>query len=182
MDLAAGELPDEPGLDRAEGDLAALRFLTDAVHILKDPADLGAGEIGVDEEAGAALEELFQALCLQFLTVIRGAAVLPDDGAVNGVAGLPVPHDDGLALVRDADCGNVLGRGFRLRKRFARDGIHRKPDLFRVMLDPAGFREILGEFPLLHFHDAALLVEQDAAVRGRSGVQRHQHFFHSFPP
>ncbi len=164
MDLAAGEFPDEPGLDRAECDLAALRFLPDALHIFKDPAHLGAGEIRVDQKSRAALEEFLQTFRFQFLAVSRGAAVLPDDGTVNGIAGLSVPHDDGLTLVRNTDRRDVFGSGFCLLKRLARHGIHGKPDLFRVMLDPAGLREILGEFPLLHFDDRTLFVKEDAAI------------------
>ena len=41
---------------------------------------------------------------------VGGAAVLPDDGAVHGLAGGAVPHHGGLALVGDADRGDVLGR------------------------------------------------------------------------
>ena len=38
---------------------------------------------------------------------VGGAAVLPDDGAVHGRAGGAVPHHGGLALVGDADGGDV---------------------------------------------------------------------------
>ena len=37
-----------------------------------------------------------------------GAGVLPDDGVVDGLAGGPVPHHRGLALVGDADRGEVV--------------------------------------------------------------------------
>ncbi len=39
---------------------------------------------------------------------VGGAAVLPDDGAVHGLAGRAVPHHRGLALVGDADGGDVV--------------------------------------------------------------------------
>ena len=45
---------------------------------------------------------------LQFGADVGGAAVLPDDGAVHGLAGGAVPHHGGLALVGDADRGDVL--------------------------------------------------------------------------
>ena len=47
---------------------------------------------------------------LQLGADVGGAAVLPDDGAVHGLPGGAVPHHGGLALVGDADRGDVLCR------------------------------------------------------------------------
>ena len=50
----------------------------------------------------------------------RGAAVLPDDGVVDRPAGRAVPHDRGLALVGDAERGDVRARSApALRQRVA---------------------------------------------------------------
>src|SRR5207244_11465518 len=48
---------------------------------------------------------------------VGGAAILPDDGVVDRLAGRAVPHDRGLALVGDADGGDVLRRKPGLRDR-----------------------------------------------------------------
>ena len=48
---------------------------------------------------------------------IRGAAVLPDDGVVDRLAGGAVPEHRGLALIGDADAGDVSGGKPRLRHR-----------------------------------------------------------------
>ena len=56
------------------------------------------------------------------------------------------------------------------------------PDLVGIMLDPARFGEILGEFFLGHAANFAVVVKQDAAVRGRSGVKRHNVLFHKALP
>src|SRR5205823_142151 len=65
------------------------------------------------------------------------AAVLPDDGAVNGPSGGAVPDDDGLALVGDPDGGDLggppVGGGQRLADG-AGDGV---PDVLGLVLDPA---------------------------------------------
>src|SRR3569832_700467 len=63
---------------------------------------------------------------------------LPHDRVVDGLAGLAIPQDRGLALARDAD------RRDRLRidsfQRLAERVEDRAPDVFRIVLDPAGLR------------------------------------------
>ena len=88
MDLAAGELPDKPGVHGSEAELARLGLLAGAGHVVQDPADLGAGEVGVDDEAGLLADEI--GLVTQGVAEFGGAAVLPDDGVVHGLAGLGV--------------------------------------------------------------------------------------------
>ena len=56
---------------------------------------------------------------LQSRADVGGAAVLPDDGAMHGLPGGAVPHDGGLALVGDADRGDVLCREAGLLQRLA---------------------------------------------------------------
>ncbi len=52
-------------------------------------------------------EELFQILSLQLLAIACGTAVLPDDGVVDRLAGLAVPHHNGFALVGDTESGDI---------------------------------------------------------------------------
>ena len=54
---AAGELPDEPGVDGAEGQLAGLGPGAGAGDVVEQPGDLGAGEVGVDDQAGLLADE-----------------------------------------------------------------------------------------------------------------------------
>ena len=54
---AAGELPDEPGVDGAEGEFAALGARPRAGHVVEQPGELGAGEIGVEHQPGLAREQ-----------------------------------------------------------------------------------------------------------------------------
>ena len=49
-----------------------------------------------------------QAVALHLVAEAGGAAVLPDDGVADRLAGLAVPDDGGFALVGDADGGDVL--------------------------------------------------------------------------
>ena len=50
--LAAGEPPEQIAIDGAEHQLAALGACARAGDVVEDPGDLGAGEIGIDDQAG----------------------------------------------------------------------------------------------------------------------------------
>ena len=122
---AAGQLPDHPGVHGAEGDLAVLRPLLEAVDVVEEPLDLRAREVGVDDEAGLVRDHLVVALLGELVADLGPPPVLPDDGVVDGLAGLPVPHHDGLALVGDADGRYVFWRHARphLSPRASRQGL-----------------------------------------------------------
>jgi len=51
---------------------------------------------------------LVETFCLQLITKLGGTAVLPHNRGVNWLACRSIPYDGGLALVGDADGGNVL--------------------------------------------------------------------------
>ncbi len=72
---------------------------------------------------------------------IGGAAVLPDDRAVHGLAGRAVPQHHGLALVGDADGARCAAPA--ARQRLARRGQRVAPDILRVVLHPARCRVML---------------------------------------
>ena len=108
---------------------------------------------------------------LQPIAEVGGAAVLPDDRVVDGLAGLAIPDDRGLALVGDADGGDVARPELRPAQRLGGDGDLRRPDLLRVVLDPAGLRKDLLELLLADGHDGAVVIENDGARAGRALVE-----------
>ena len=81
----------------------------------------------------------------QLVAARGGAAVLPDERAVQRLAGRGVPDADRLALVGDADGLQLPGRDAGVVERLARDRLRDRPDLRGVVLDPAGLREVLRE-------------------------------------
>ncbi len=163
VERALRELPDQPGVHRAEGELAARRAGARAGHVVQDPAELAGGEVGVDDQARLALDHPAVARLLPLVAEARGAAILPHDRVVDRLARAAVPHDRGFALVGDADGRDVRGLHVRLREHLGGDVALGRPDLARVVLDPARLREHLAEFLLRDSDDAAGVVEQDGA-------------------
>jgi hypothetical protein len=115
------------------------------VGILDQPLDLRPGEIGVDHQARPLADERLVPLLSELVAAGGRAAVLPDERAMDGLACVRVPGDHGLALVGDPDPLQV-----RALNRSVGEGADRHvpghlPDLGRVVLHPARFREMLLE-------------------------------------
>ena len=172
MHSAAGQLPDQPCVHSAEQDLPCLGPLPRTGHIVQDPLDLRCGEIGIGHQAGVLPDVVCHAgLLQQFIHQRSRAAALPDDGIVDGAAGGLFPQDGGLALVGDADGGNVMDIHAALGHHLVHDPVLGGPDLHGVVLHPALLRVDLLKLPLLHRDDVLLVVKQDGAAAGGSLVQ-----------
>ena len=50
--VAAGQVPDEPAIDGAKGQLAALGARPRARHVVQNPLHLGRGKIRIEHQAG----------------------------------------------------------------------------------------------------------------------------------
>ncbi len=96
----------------------------------------------------------------------RRAPVLPDDGAVDGPAARPVPDHRRLALVGDADGGDLARRGAGLVERLAAGRERRLPQVLRLVLHPARGREVLRELALRHGGDGGVGPEEDGPRGG----------------
>ena len=93
MHLAACQAPDEPGVDSPETKFPGCGTLACFGHVVQNPFDFRCAEIGIDDEARALADEVCLAFRLQAVAVFRSAPVLPDDGVVDGLFGINVPHD-----------------------------------------------------------------------------------------
>jgi hypothetical protein len=51
MHLAAGQPPEQEAVDGAEGEFAPFGAGAGALHLVEQPGDLGAGEIGIEQQA-----------------------------------------------------------------------------------------------------------------------------------
>jgi hypothetical protein len=168
--VASGELEREPGIDRAEGGAAGV----DAAGP-EQPLDLRPGEVGVEDEPGALAKERLVAGGAQLFAAVGGAAVLPDERALQRRAGAPVPGHDRLALVGDPDCAQGGPVDARLGESSRSDRARGLPDLVGVVLDPARAREVLLELGVGAPGERALGVEDDARRAGRALVDREDH-------
>src|SRR5579863_2259404 len=175
--FALGETPEEPGIDCAEGEFASISEAARAGHIVEDPGDLGCGEIGIDQKSRTLLDQPAVTLAAQLLAESGGAAILPDDGVADGTSCFAIPDDGCLALIGDADGGDVgrLRPGFG--ECFERNGNLRKSNLIGIVLDPSGLRKDLIEFLLGHSFDSSTLIKEESSRACGSLIQR-QDIFH----
>ena len=151
-------------------------------HILKNPADFGAGEVGVYEQAGLVPYLVCEAERLEGVAVLRGAAVLPDDGVVDGLARAGVPYDCGFTLVGDAHGGKLRGVYAALFKHAEHDFALAVPYFQRVVFYPAGTGEMLCKLFLADVERSALVIEDDGAGTACSLIKRKNIFFHNCVP
>ncbi len=133
----AGQVPQQPAVDGAEQRVARLGGRPGAVDVLQDPLQLAAGEVGGRRQPGPLPDQLAAPVPVQRGGDRVGAGVLPDDRVAVGLAGPPVPHHRGLALVGDADRGQVTGPQPGPAQAGFDDLAGARPDLRRVMLHPA---------------------------------------------
>ena len=163
-DMAAGELEDEPRVDRPEGGAAS------RLDVPPKPFDLRGREVGVDDQPRALPHKRFMPGGLELVAARRRAAVLPDERVVDGLARLGVPGDHRLALVGDPDRVQLGALDPRVHDRLRADPAGHLPDLGRVVLHPTGLREVLLELRVGASGDPALAVEDEAGGPGRALV------------
>ncbi len=111
------------------------------------------------------------ALVLERLAEVGRAAVLPDDGALEGRARLAVEADRCFSLVGDADrddlvTGVATRRGDVSERRHGEAG-----DLFGVVLDLPGRGEELGELSVGLVEDLQTGAKGDGPHARRAGVE-----------
>jgi len=169
---AAGQLPNQPAVNRTECQFAFSGACPGSGDVVEDPANLGGGEIRVDDQSGLLLHGFGRAVVLQLLTEFRRPPVLPDDRVVNWFPGIAVPHDGGLTLVRDPHCRDVTSLQLGALDRFNRDANLRCPKFLGVVFNPARVREDLREFLLCHRADGAVMIEDNRAGTRRTLIER----------
>ena len=123
-----------------------------------------------------------QAFRRQLVHEVRRAAALPDDGVVDGTAGVPVPQHGGLPLVGNADGGEVPGIHAGLGHHLHHDRVLGGPDLHGVVLHPALPGVILGEFLLRDGQDVLCPVKEDGPGTGSALIQGQNVVAHSTAP
>jgi hypothetical protein len=148
---------------------------------VEDPADLRTREVRVEEQAGLRAELRLDASRLQRRARGRGATALPDDRAVDGLARLAVPEDRRLALVGDADRGDLPRGDAALGQRRVERAEHGRPDLVGLVLDPTRLRVVLRKLTVLASENGELSIQDDDGRSRRPlvdgdhiGTRRHK--------
>ncbi len=145
--------------------------------MIQNPFYFGAREVGINYQAGGVLDILFQALFLQFRTVVRRARILPDDSVIDRLAGLFIPDNRRFALVGNADCGDLIGANIRMCQHFYQRGALRSPDVHGIVFNPARFRVDLGKFALGNRDNVGVMIENNGAGAGCALIERDNIFF-----
>ena len=137
VDAPAGQLEEQPAIDRAQTEFTCRGALPCAWRVVQQPAHLAGREHGVECQPGAAMNVFGDAWLLERLDQGVAALALPDDARRQRLARRPLPQHHRLALVGDAE------RHGRLRRRaehFARALDDTLPDGRGILLHPCGAR------------------------------------------
>ena len=110
MCLAIGKIPDQPRVYGPESQAAGPSHGSRPLGVPEQPLDLGRAEVGIQFQACFAADQTVGFVPAQRITNISGAAVLPDDGVGDWLAGVAIPEQRCFSLVGDANRRNVTGR------------------------------------------------------------------------
>ena len=143
--------------------------------MLQQPFDLRAREVRVEDEARALAHQRLVAGLPQLVAARRGPPVLPDERAVQRLAGLGIPRAHRLALVGDADRAQLARADARVVQCLHGHRLRHVPDLRRVVLDPSGPREVLLELAVGAPDQLGLVVEDEAGRARRALVDGEDH-------
>ena len=164
---AAGEVPQQPGVDGAEDGLAAFGVGAQAVEVVEHALQLAAGEVGGQGQARLVPDHLAAAVPVQAGGDPVGPGVLPDDGVPVRPPGAPVPRQRGFPLVGQAQGDQVGGAQAGCVQALFDDGAGPLPDLGGVVLHPAGPGHDLRVLQLVPGHFGAGMVEDhEPGTRG----------------
>ena len=134
----AGQAPDQPAVDGAEGQLAALGPLARAGHVVEQPVDLGRREVRIEHQAGPFARPGPRAAAAQRGAALGGAPVLPDDGVAQSAPPVARSHSTVVSrwLVMPMAATSRAGHpGLPQRRLRARE--LRRPDLRRRRARPS---------------------------------------------
>ncbi len=139
--MPAGEIPDQPGVDRAEERITLLGIRSKSRSIIKKPAQFRAGEIGCQREPGYRAKPIYAITFGQLVANLFRARVLPDDRVGVWFAGMAIPNQRGFALIGDSDGADVTWRDTVAD--LPDHLLRAHPDFARIVFNPAGLGENL---------------------------------------
>src|ERR1700678_559788 len=103
MQLPSRQFPDQPAVDSAKGQLAFVRTGPCARYFIQYPLEFGSRKIGINHEPRPFSDQWRKPPGFQLVAIAGGSPVLPYDGRMDRLATRPVPADNGLPLVGNAN-------------------------------------------------------------------------------
>src|SRR5690606_37319394 len=107
MHFAAGQVPQQPAVDGAEGKPALLGPRARALDRIEEPGELRGREVGIEEQAGALRDLLLEPIRPELSANVRGTPVLPDDGGTDVLICFAICQQRLLTLIGDAATSNL---------------------------------------------------------------------------
>ena len=147
VDLAAGQPPQQEAVDGAEGEFAALGALARARDMIEQPGDLGAGEIGVEHQAGLRRDRRLvrrRPSAARRCRRCGGPARRWRCGSAWPVARSQTTVVSRWLVMPMAAMSCAATPAFCSA---SRQVATRRPDILRIVLDPAGGRESAAGIP-----------------------------------
>ena len=166
---AARERPDHPGIDGAQTQLTCRRGLGSRGNVRENPSHLARRIVGREYQARRVAHQLGHALARgQLVAQLTGAGALPHHGVAQWLARRAPPGNSSLALVGNADAGDVGRIDPGLLHHGARHGQHVGGDLGWIMAHPASLVNNLAMWAIGTMNQMAALVHQQrlGALRG----------------
>ena len=159
MNLATGQLPDNPAVNSTEQQLACFRTLTCMRYVFQNPVQLSTGKIRIQNQACLFTEHIGVATDFQQITVFRSTTALPDNRLADRTTGVLVPNYCGFALVCNTDAGNISRSNIQLAHCLVHQAYLGSPDFLGIVLHPACLRIILRKLLLCYAADFSLLIK-----------------------
>ena len=171
MCLPIGKIPDQPRVDGPESQATDPGPGSRPLGVPEQPLDLGRAEVGIQFQAGFAADQPVGFVLSQRITNVGGAAVLPDDGVGDRLAGVAIPEQRSFSLVGDANRRDVTGRELG-QAQCSFGGVQLGfPDRRGIMLDPARSGLNLRKLTLCDRHGSSEFVENNRPRTGRPLIQ-----------
>ena len=98
---------------------------------------------------------------------------------MNWVAGLSIPDNRRLTLIRNADRLKLVRLHARLRQSFGHHTQTNVPDLFRVVFNPTRLWIGLCELRVSTAHDYAVVRKDECCTSGRALIERENSVRHA---
>ena len=172
VDQLVRKVPYQPGVDRPAGELAALCPALAVWHFVQEPPDLGAREVGVYRQPRLPPHCGLVAARLQLIAQLRRPPALPHDGVRYRLPRPAVPHDESLALVRNAYANDRPRMRLKRLQQLLDNLQARLEQLHRIVFHPPRTRVHLPDLPAHRPQRRPRSVDQHASRPRRPLVQR----------